>query len=168
MIARGSVPDMSLASRALHTRWFVRSPIWLFRAGLGFLTGGRLLMMVHRGRSSGEPRYVVLEVVDRPAPDRVVVVAGLGPRSQWYRNIQADPRVLVSVGTRHQARAVATTMTPDDGAATLEAYTSVHPGPWSKLEPVLAEWAVPLAAERGEDDWRRVVPVVELRLLGGA
>lgn len=155
---------MSLASRALHTRWFVRSPIWLFRAGLGFLAGGRLLMMVHRGRTSGEPRYVVLEVVDRPAPDRVVVVAGLGPRSQWYRNILADPRVLVSVGFRHRARALATTMTPDDGAATLRSYTSAHPGPWAKLGPVLAEWAEPLAAEQGDDDWLRVVPVVELLL----
>jgi deazaflavin-dependent oxidoreductase (nitroreductase family) len=156
---------MTLASRALHTRWFVRSPIALFKAGLGFLAGGRLLMLQHRGRTTGEARYVVLEVVARPAPDRVVVVAGLGPRSQWYRNIQADPRVLVSVGTRRRARALASTMTPDDGVATLEAYTSVHPGPWAKLRPVLAEWAEPLAREQDEEDWRRVVPVVELRLL---
>ncbi|WP_344247067.1 nitroreductase family deazaflavin-dependent oxidoreductase [Isoptericola hypogeus] len=156
---------MGLASRLLHARWFARSPIWLFRAGLGSLAGGRLLMLQHRGRSSGEPRYVVLEVVDRPAPDRVVVVAGLGPRSQWYRNVQAEPRLLVSVGRRRDARARATTMTPDDGAATLQAYTSAHPGPWRALRPVLTEWAEPLARERGEPNWRRVVPVVELRLL---
>ncbi len=156
---------MDLASRALHTRWFVRAPIWLFRAGLGFLAGGRLLMMQHRGRTSGQRRYVVLEVVARPAPDVAVVVAGLGPRSQWYRNVRADPRVLVSIGARHEVRARATTMAPDDGAALLRAYTGAHPGPWQQLRPVLAEWAQPLAREQGEDDWLRVVPVVELRLL---
>ncbi|MFD6177239.1 MULTISPECIES: nitroreductase family deazaflavin-dependent oxidoreductase [unclassified Isoptericola] len=156
---------MSLASRALHTRWFVRAPIGMFRAGLGVLFGGRLLMMQHRGRSSGERRYVVLEVVARPAPDRAVVVAGLGPRSQWFRNVQADPRVLVSIGARRDVRARAVVLSPDDGAAILRAYTGAHPGPWAQLSPVLAEWAEPLARERGEDDWLRVVPVVELRLL---
>jgi len=157
---------MSLASRALHTRWFVRAPIGLFRAGLGFLAGGRLLMMQHRGRSSGQRRYVVLEVVARPAPDRAVVVAGLGPRSQWFRNVQADPRVLVSIGTRRDVRSRAVVLDPDAGAAILRAYTDAHPGPWSKLRPVLAEWAEPLAAEQGEEDWLRVVPVVELHLDG--
>lgn len=155
---------MSLAARMLHTRWFVRAPIGLFRAGLGFLAGGRLLMMQHRGRSSGERRYVVLEVVARPAPDRAVVVAGLGPRSQWFRNVQADPRVLVSIGTRRDVRSRAVVLDPDDGAAVLRAYTDAHPGPWAQLGPVLAEWAEPLARERGEADWLQAVPVVELRL----
>ncbi|MEU2201924.1 nitroreductase family deazaflavin-dependent oxidoreductase [Isoptericola sp. NPDC019482] len=155
---------MSLASRLLHTRWFVRAPIGMFRAGLGFLTGGRLLMMQHRGRSSGQRRYVVLEVVARPAADRAVVVAGLGPRSQWFRNVQADARVLVSIGTRRDVRSRAVVLAPDDGAAILRSYTDAHPGPWATLGPVLAEWAEPLAAERGEQDWLRVVPVVELHL----
>ena len=155
---------MSLASRALRTRWFVRAPIGLFRAGLGFLAGGRLLMMQHRGRTSGQRRYVVLEVVARPAADRAVVVAGLGPRSQWFRNVRADSRVLVSIGTRRGVRARADVLGPGDGAALLRAYTAAHPGPWAQLRPVLAEWAEPLAREQGEGDWLRVVPVVELRL----
>ncbi|CAM3778147.1 nitroreductase family deazaflavin-dependent oxidoreductase [Isoptericola cucumis] len=158
---------MDLVSRALHTRWFVRSPIWLYRHGLGALLGDRLLMLTHRGRSSGEPRYVVLEVSGRPAPDRIVVVAGLGPRSQWFRNVQADPRVLVSIGRLRDVRARATTMSPDDGAAELRAYTSQHPAAWDRLRGVLTAWAEPLARERGEDDWLRVVPVVELQLLPG-
>jgi deazaflavin-dependent oxidoreductase (nitroreductase family) len=155
---------MSLASRLLHARWFVRAPIGLFRAGLGFLVGERLLMMQHRGRTSGQPRYVVLEVVSRPSPDRVVVVAGLGPRSQWIRNVQADPRVLVSLGRRRDVRARAVVTGPEEGAAILREYNDAHPGAWARLGPVLAEWAEPLAHERGEEDWLRVVPVVELRL----
>ncbi|MFB8228306.1 nitroreductase family deazaflavin-dependent oxidoreductase [Cellulosimicrobium sp. NPDC055967] len=157
---------MALASRILHTRWLVRSPITLFRSGLGFLAGGRLLLLAHRGRTTGATRYVVLEVTDRPAPGTWVVVAGLGPRSQWYRNVVADPRVLVWVGWRRHVRSTARTLAPDDGARLLRGYATRHERDWAMLEPVLREWAEPLAAEREEADWRRVVPVVELTALG--
>ncbi|WP_435737447.1 nitroreductase family deazaflavin-dependent oxidoreductase [Cellulosimicrobium sp. PMB13] len=156
---------MGLASTLLHTRWFVRAPVALFRSGLGLLTGGRLLLLVHRGRASGEARYVVLEVAGRPAPGRLVVVAGLGPRSQWYRNVVAEPRVLVRTGARPAARALARTLPPDDGARLLDDYATRSGQAWAVLEPVLREWAEPLARSRGEVDWRRVVPVVELRLM---
>jgi deazaflavin-dependent oxidoreductase (nitroreductase family) len=153
---------MGTASTLLHSRWFVRAPIALFRSGLGFLTGGRLVLLVHRGRASGEARYVVLEVAGRPASDRFVVVAGLGPRSQWYRNVVAEPRVLVRTGARAAAPALARTLPPDDGARLLAGYAARSARAWSVLEPVLTEWAEPLAASRGVDDWRLVVPVVEL------
>ncbi|HTM84573.1 MAG TPA: nitroreductase family deazaflavin-dependent oxidoreductase, partial [Mycobacterium sp.] len=39
----------------------MRAPIWLYRARLGALLGSRLLMLEHRGRTSGARRYVVLE-----------------------------------------------------------------------------------------------------------
>jgi len=48
----------------LHVRWFVRSPVAVYRARLGFIFGSRLLMLDHAGRSTGTRRYVVLEVVD--------------------------------------------------------------------------------------------------------
>ncbi|OLT53275.1 hypothetical protein BJF88_12295 [Cellulosimicrobium sp. CUA-896] len=156
---------MPLASALLRTRWLVRAPVALFRAGLGGLLGHRLLLLVHRGRSSGEARFVVLEVVDRPAPDRFVVVAGLGPRSQWYRNLVAEPRVLIRTGARRAARARATTLSPDDGARLLDDYGARSPRAWSTLEPVLREWAEPLAASHGVDDWHHVVPVVELAVV---
>ncbi|WP_402463676.1 nitroreductase family deazaflavin-dependent oxidoreductase [Isoptericola aurantiacus] len=151
-------------SRILHTRWAVRAPIRLYRAGLGFLLGSRMLLLQHRGRSSGEPRFVVLEVSERPTPGTIRVVAGLGPRSQWYRNVLAEPRVLVSTGRRRDVRATAHPLPPDQGAEMLRRYAKDNPAPWSALEPVVTEWAEPLAAEQGEEDWRRVVPVVELRL----
>ncbi|HLS79672.1 MAG TPA: nitroreductase family deazaflavin-dependent oxidoreductase, partial [Nocardia sp.] len=55
-----------LGVKLLRTRWFVRAPIWAFRARLGFLFGGRLLLLEHTGRTSGKARYVALETVDRP------------------------------------------------------------------------------------------------------
>ena len=157
---------MPLASRLLHARWFVRAPIALFRSGLGTLAGSRLLMLAHRGRTTGATRYVVLEVVDRPAPGSWVVVAGLGPRSQWYRNVVADPRVLVWTGRRRGVRATARVLPPEAGADLLRGYADRHARGWAVLGPVLGEWSEPLAAERGEPDWRRVVPVVEVTTLG--
>ena len=58
----------ALAGRLLRTRWVVRGPLWLYRMRLGFRLGNRMLMLEHRGRSSGLRRYAVLEVVDRPPP----------------------------------------------------------------------------------------------------
>jgi deazaflavin-dependent oxidoreductase (nitroreductase family) len=155
---------MGLVSRMLHTRWFVRAPIRLYGAGLGFLMGERMMLLQHRGRTSGQSRQAVLEVSDRPSPDHLVVVSGLGPRSQWYRNILAEPRVLVSIGRRRDVRGVASVRSADDGAEFLRQYAREHASSWKMLESTVAEWARPLAVERGEDDWLRVVPVVDVRL----
>ncbi|MHA7135051.1 nitroreductase family deazaflavin-dependent oxidoreductase [Oerskovia turbata] len=156
---------MSLAARVLRTRTLVRAPIALYRAGLGPLLGERLLMLGHRGRTTGEERHVVLEVAGRPGPSTWIVVAGLGPRSQWLRNVETEPRVLVWSGPRRRVRAVAHVLPPDDAARLLDEYTAEHTRGWDVLEPVLREWAAPLAAEQGEADWRRVVPVVEITAL---
>ncbi|WP_418275286.1 nitroreductase family deazaflavin-dependent oxidoreductase [Isoptericola jiangsuensis] len=156
---------MDLVSRLLRVRWFVRAPIGFYRAGLGALLGERMVLVQHRGRTSGQLRQVVLEVSGRPAPDHLVVVSGLGPRSQWYRNVLAEPRVLVSTGRRRDVRAIATVRSPDDAAAFLTTYAREHASSWEMLRSAVEEWAAPLAAEHGEDDWLRVVPVLDLRLL---
>ena len=87
-----------LAARALQTRAFVRAPITLYRHGLGWVLGRRVLMLEHTGRRSGKARFVCLEVVDRPGPGRVVIVSGFGERAEWYRNLLADPACFVSAG----------------------------------------------------------------------
>ena len=78
------VPDLTsrlapVGARLLRTRWFVRAPIRLYRLGLGPLLGTRLVQLEHRGRTTGLPRLVVLEVVaiEAGAP---VVVSGFGER----------------------------------------------------------------------------------------
>lgn len=122
-----------LGARALQTRWIVRAPISLYRAGLGFVFGSRLLMLQHTGRRSGTPRFVVLEVVDHPAPGEYVIVSGFGATAQWYRNIQADPRVRVWTGFRRGVPATATPMTDSESAAALDHYIQQHPKAWDKL-----------------------------------
>ncbi|MEV0085192.1 hypothetical protein [Saccharopolyspora sp. NPDC050642] len=57
------------------SRLLFRLPIHLYRWGLGWLFGSRLVLVNHVGRVTGKPRQVVLEVVSR---DRAA--AG---RSSW-------------------------------------------------------------------------------------
>ncbi|MFD7842136.1 nitroreductase family deazaflavin-dependent oxidoreductase [Nocardia sp. NPDC059764] len=126
-----------VGARALRTRWVVRAPIALYRAGLGFVFGTRLLMLEHTGRRSGQRRYVVLEVVDRPAPDQYIVVSGFGTKAQWYRNISAHPEVRISVGTRRGVSAIATPMTTTESALALDRYIQRHPAAWAKLRETI-------------------------------
>lgn len=126
-----------LGARALNTRWLVRAPIWSYRAGLGFLFGSRLLMLEHIGRDSGRRRFVVLEVVDHPAPNVYVSASGFGPRAHWYRNIQADPNVRVSCGLRRHVAAIATPMTDEESAAALQRYAAQHPKAWANLRATI-------------------------------
>jgi len=65
----------SLIARVFRSRWLMRAPIGLYRAGLGFVFDRRLMMLEHTGCSSGEPRYVVLEVVTSPNPNEVVIAS---------------------------------------------------------------------------------------------
>lgn len=138
-----SVAYPSLVTRAaaavLRVRWFVRAPIWLYRARLGFVFGNSLLMLEHVGRNSGLPRYVVLEIVDHPAPGRYVVVSGFGRRAQWFRNVAANPQVRVSLGSRPPAAAAARHLDLDDSASSLRRYANAHPRSWAKLRQVLEE-----------------------------
>jgi deazaflavin-dependent oxidoreductase (nitroreductase family) len=153
------LPDTlaELGARALRTRWLVRSPIRLYRAGLGFLFGSRMIMIEHIGRRSGTRRHVVLEVVDHPAPHDYVIVSGFGDKSQWYRNIQAEPRVRVWVGTRRAAPATATPMTDQESAAALNHYIQQHPRAWKQLRATI---------ERATDAPVDTLPMVRVHING--
>ncbi len=140
----------AIASRAaalLRVRRFVRAPIWLYRARLGFLFGSRLLMLEHIGRTSGVRRYVLLEVIARPAPGSYIAATGFGARAQWFRNVQANPQVRVYLGSRRPAPATARALTGEQSASALAAYTNAHPRAWRTLKPV---FETTLGAQIGE------------------
>jgi len=126
-----------IGARILRTRWLVRAPIALFRAGLGWMLGRRVLMLEHRGRVSGQRRFVCLEIVDRPAPDRIVVVSGFGEGAQWYRNLEADPHCFVSTGSSRRVPAVARFLPDEDAAAALDRYREQYPRDWRYLKEAI-------------------------------
>ncbi|WP_190820398.1 PNPOx family protein [Saccharopolyspora pogona] len=79
-----------------HPRWLARAPIPLYRRGLGWLLGIRIMMLEHRGRRSGQLRYAVLEVLGRE-PGALVLVparsAAIAPScsSHQHRTSEAMP-----------------------------------------------------------------------------
>jgi len=115
----------------------MRAPIGIYRAGLGFLFGRRLMMLEHTGRTSGVARHVVLEVVTRPSPNEVVIASARGRRAQWIQNLVAEPKCHVSIGWRRRVPASAQVLEPADAAAYLAAYRLRHPRIWKELNALM-------------------------------
>lgn len=126
-----------VGARLLRTRAFVRAPIGLYRHGFGWLLGSRILMLEHVGRSSGLPRYVCLEVVERPTANEITIVSGFGKQAQWYRNITEYPHCHVSVGRLRRAPAMVSLLGEHESAETLERYQRAHPRAWAHLKSTI-------------------------------
>jgi deazaflavin-dependent oxidoreductase (nitroreductase family) len=108
-------------------RLLLRAPIRLYRWHLGWLFGGRMLLLTHTGRSSGQPRQVVLEVTGRdPGTGAYHLASGFGPASQWYRNIRHTPQVTIQVRC-HRTAAVAHPLPPEESGRLMAAYALRHP-----------------------------------------
>jgi hypothetical protein len=88
------------------TRQFFRAPIWLYDLNLGWLMGNRALRITHIGRVSGKPRHV--------------------EKSDWVKNIRANPNVQIQVG-REKLDMVAEQITPEKGEAVILEYAKRHP-----------------------------------------
>jgi deazaflavin-dependent oxidoreductase (nitroreductase family) len=118
-------------------RKLMRAPIPLYRSGFGLLLGTRLLMMEHRGRQSGQRRFAVLMVLQRPARDVYIVSSVFGERSQWFRNIAANPEVRVSTGFRRRQHALAEVLSPAEADDVLSDYRRRHLRAWALHENAL-------------------------------
>lgn len=99
--------------------------MYLYRAGLGFLLGKRMLMLEHRGRKTGARRRTVLEVVSAEG-GVPVVLSGFGPASDWLRNVLAHPGVGIHWGSR-RFDAEARPLSREETAIVLEKYRRDHP-----------------------------------------
>jgi deazaflavin-dependent oxidoreductase (nitroreductase family) len=106
-------------------RSVARVPVWLFRHRLGWLFGGRIMMLEHIGRRTGQPRHVVLEVLHRQ-PGAVLLVSGYGRRSQWLANIRAQPAVRIWAGRVRARAGTAIILPPDVSRQRLETYRQHH------------------------------------------
>lgn len=129
----------SLGARLLQNRRLMRTPIWLYRHGLGVVLGPRILMLEHVGRTSGLPRYVCLEVVERPSPSVILIVSGFGARSQWYRNLRHRPECFVSVGRLRRVPAHARFVPQREALRVLIRYREAHPKAWQRLRGAIEE-----------------------------
>ena len=108
-------------------RMFYRFPIILYRLGLGGLMGKRMLLLEHVGRKSGKRRRAVLEVIRHdPTVGVYYVVSGFGKRSDWLRNIEANPDVRISVEGK-SIPAIAALLNRERSAAEILDYAERNP-----------------------------------------
>ena len=74
-------------------------PQIVYAIGLGPLIGNVVLLLTTIGRKSGKRRVTPLQYEEI---DGVIYLgAALGQKADWFRNIQANPKVEVRVKSRH-------------------------------------------------------------------
>jgi deazaflavin-dependent oxidoreductase (nitroreductase family) len=81
-------------------KWIFKSTILFFRLGLAGLLKNYFLLITTTGRKTGKVRQTPLEHRYDEAEDRYLVVSGWAGRTDWFRNVCADPEVHVQVGNR--------------------------------------------------------------------
>jgi hypothetical protein len=75
------------------SRLLFRIPIYVYRLGMGWLFGDRLMLLNHIGRVSGKQRATVLEVVTHDlADDSFVVASGWGPPQPGIATLSTHQR----------------------------------------------------------------------------
>jgi deazaflavin-dependent oxidoreductase (nitroreductase family) len=111
------------------SRKLFRLPIVLWRLGFGPVVGKVLLIMTHIGRRSGKVRRVALEY--RRRDGRIYVISAWS-RSDWLKNIQAEPRVTVQTADGAQAMRARVLSTGEDY---YQAYLMVENDPF--IRPAL-------------------------------
>ena len=135
---------------------------------LGTPMGGYILLLRVRGRRTGAVREAPLSYL--VAEGSVWIMAGFGSRTDWYRNLLADPAVEVFLPGRRFAATATEVTDPATRARIMPALTRVAglPGlmvglnPWTSTDesvlaaldrvPLVRLDPVPGPIEPGEDD----------------
>jgi len=78
-------------------RWLFKSPIFLWRLGLGLVVGRLFMIVTTTGRKSGLPRPTAIEFHEYKG--RKYVYCAWGDKADWYKNILADPRVTIQTAS---------------------------------------------------------------------
>ncbi len=143
------------------TRALFRLPLPLYRVGLGWVFGGRILVLDYVGHISGRQRHVVLESVAHGANDGSYVVAsGWGPTAAWYRGLLRTPDVSIRIGAKAiPVRAVP--LSADEGAEIFARYGARH----RRAAKLLLRKLMGYAVDGSEADFRAVgrrMPFVRL------
>lgn len=141
------------------TRLAFHAPIWLYRAHLGGLMGGRALMLEHTGRKTGKIRRTVLEVVSN-RPNAAYVGAAWGWRSDWLRNVRANPHVVVHLGNRSFVTQ-ASVVDEEVARHLLSEYASRHPRAFKWLAHFILDQSDETTTEQVERI-AATIPIVEL------
>ena len=106
--------------------FFFRMPAILYRIGLGFLLPMQMLLTTI-GRKTGKPHRVVVDIVKHDKDKDIYFInAGWGLRSDWFRNLIANPNVQVQIA-RRKFSGRATVLPLKEGGDILVEFINQHP-----------------------------------------
>lgn len=111
----GEYLTLKLAGDGPPTGWrrsLFRFPVALYDLGFESLVSARILLLHTTGRSSGKDRVTPLEYLHDEDTDTFYLMAGWGGRTEWIRNIKANPKVRIQVGRRVLARPARSSQPP--------------------------------------------------------
>ena len=141
--------------------WVFRTPLPLYRAGLGWLFLGRtFLVLTHVGRRTGRPHATAAMVL---AEDRrtgeAVICSVWGPHTDWIRNLRAHPALRVQIG-RDSWVPEHRFLTEEEACAVGLEFRRRHPWRARVFKRALG---VDLTSDATMRDYRRTRPMVALR-----
>ena len=117
-------------------KWLFKVPVLQYKLGLGWLTGNYVLLLTTIGRRTGKLRYTPLEYLYDKENDRYRIAAGWGGKTDWFRNIKANPKVHVQVG-RRSFDAVAEVASDEEVAEYMMNVSKRHP----RMDRVWSRWS---------------------------
>jgi len=120
------------------TRLGFKVPMWLYRAHLGFLFGGRIFAIVHHGRKSGKRYISGLEVLIRREGE-LFVFSAWGTKADWFRNIEAGGIDELWDGRTRYPGADFRVLEPDETFDVLSEYEQVHARTAKSTSPRMLE-----------------------------
>jgi deazaflavin-dependent oxidoreductase (nitroreductase family) len=133
-------------------KWVLKVPVIYYRLGLGWMVGRFILLLTTTGRKTGKKRQTPLEYEYDAVTCRYRIAAGWGGRTDWYRNLRANPRVTVQVG-REKFEAIAEPAPVEEIAGYMMRLSQRHPRMdriWNRFAdcPVDGTWESYLRAAR--------------------
>ena len=107
-------------------KYLFKIPIGLFLMGLGNWAGPHFLMITTCGHKSGRPRHTPLEFSICSETGQPIIMSGWGERSDWVRNLRADPRCTLWMG-KQRTRVLAVPLSPASAADVIGQYLANTP-----------------------------------------
>lgn len=118
-----------MASFSQTPKFILRLMHWppriAYAIGFGPLIGNMILLLTTIGRKSGKPRVTPLQYEE--IDDKIYLGAALGRKADWFRNIQANPKVKVQVKSQYLSGLAETITDTKQIADFLEVRWQRHP-----------------------------------------
>ncbi|TAK36824.1 MAG: nitroreductase family deazaflavin-dependent oxidoreductase [Chloroflexota bacterium] len=130
-------------------RVMLKVPVLLHQLGLAQQLAKRDILVVRTiGRRTGRERLSGLSYAVKG--NTVYVIAGWGEHTDWYRNMQANPRVEVRIGTQRMPAHARTVTDPAERDLALQLMTRIDGSPPRFLRPLIARLGLDFDAELAE------------------